>query len=155
DLGHMLQKAAREAGATFLTYHRVDDFHRDGNRIIGARLTDLRTRQPVDVTCAVVVNATGPWAAKVAERAGIHSHMGISRGAMLAFNLRWVNPVHNKLRPPGDGDIFVAVGTVSVPGTTSVKTDDPADNRVEAWEVQHILNESEAMAPGISRARIL
>ena len=74
---------------------------------------------------------------------------------MLAFNLRWVNTVINKLRLPGDGDIFVPVGTVSVIGTTSVKTDDPGDTRVERWEVERVLDECEAMTPGISRARIL
>ncbi|MCA9905828.1 MAG: anaerobic glycerol-3-phosphate dehydrogenase subunit B, partial [Anaerolineae bacterium] len=76
-------------------------------------------------------------------------------GAMLAFNIRWVNTVINRLRKPGDGDILVPVGTVCVTGTTSVKTDDPGDSRVEAWEVERILSETEPMTPGISRARIL
>jgi len=30
---------------------------------------------------------------------------------MLAYNIRWVNTVINKLRAPGDGDIIVPVGT--------------------------------------------
>ncbi len=155
DLLHMLQAGAEGAGATFLTYHRVESFHRQANRVVGARLINLRDNTPVDITCAVIVNAAGPWAWQVGEKAGVKFNMKLSRGAMLAYNIRWVNTVINKLRAPGDGDIFVPVGTVSVIGTTSVRTDDPGDTRVEAWEVARILDEAEAMTPGISRARIL
>jgi glycerol-3-phosphate dehydrogenase len=156
DLLHALQKGSTDTGrAQFLTYHRVEAFHQDGQRVTGARLVNLRTGEPVDVTCAVVVNAAGPWAGEIAALAGAPFGMKLSRGAMLAFNLRWVNTVINKLRPPGDGDIFVPVGTVSVIGTTSVPTEDPNDTRVERWEVERILDECEAMTPGISRARIL
>lgn len=156
DLLHGLQSGARATGkAQFLTYHRLDAFHKEDNRIVGARLTNLRTGETVDVFCAVAINAAGPWAAQIGELAGARFGMRLSRGAMLAFNIRWVNTVINKLRAPGDGDIFVPVGTVSVIGTTSVSTDDPGDARVERWEVERVLDEAEAMTPGISRARIL
>ncbi|MCC6804684.1 MAG: anaerobic glycerol-3-phosphate dehydrogenase subunit A, partial [Anaerolineae bacterium] len=156
DLLHALKKGAEATGrASFLTYHRVEAFHKDGDRITGARLRDLRSGETLDVTCACVVNAAGPWAAQIGALAGVSFGMRLSRGAMLACNIRWVNTVINKLRAPGDGDIFVPVGTVSVIGTTSVPTDDPGDTRVESWEVARILDEAEAMTPGISRARIL
>jgi glycerol-3-phosphate dehydrogenase len=156
DLLHGLQSGARATGrATFLTYHKVEAFLRDGDRVTGARLHNVRTGETVSVEAAVVVNAAGPWAAEVAGIAGVRFGMRLSRGAMLAFNIRWVNTVINKLRAPGDGDIFVPVGTVSVIGTTSVRTDDPGDTRVERWEVERVLDEAEAMTPGISRARIL
>ncbi len=155
DLLHLIQARAREAGAAFLTYHRVESFLMQSNRVVGAHLTDTRTGESKTITCALVVNAAGPWAAQVAALAGANFNMRLSRGAMLAYNIRWVNTVINKLRMPGDGDIFVPVGTVSVIGTTSVRTDDPGDVRVEPWEVTRILDEAEAMTPGISRARIL
>lgn len=156
DLLHALQKAAEETGrARFLTYHRVEAFHKDGPRITGARLLNLRNDEIVDVNCAYAINAAGPWAGEIGALAGAPFGMKLSRGAMLAFNLRWVNTVINKLRLPGDGDIFVPVGTVSVIGTTSVPTADPGDTRVKRWEVEHILEECEAMTPGVSRARIL
>ncbi|MBN8636703.1 MAG: anaerobic glycerol-3-phosphate dehydrogenase subunit A, partial [Anaerolineae bacterium] len=156
DLLHALQRGAHEANnAQFLTYHRVESFRKQGSRIVGANLTNLRTKESVEVECAVVINAAGPWAGEIGAKAGAKFKMKLSRGAMLAYNIRWVNTVINKLRLPGDGDIFVPVGTVSVIGTTSVKTDDPGDTRVEAWEVTRILDEAEAMTPGISQARIL
>jgi len=156
DLLHLLQNGAQSTGkATFLTYHRVDSLRREGTRIIGAQLTNLRNGKAIDVACGVVINAAGAWAAEIGKLGGVLISMKLSRGAMLAYNIRWVNTVINKLRKPGDGDIFVPVGTVSVIGTTSVSTDDPGDTRVEAWEVRRILEEAEAMTPGISRARIL
>ncbi len=156
DLLHALQRGAHEAnGAQFLTYHRVESFRKQADRIVGANLTNLRTNESVEVECAVVINAAGPWAGEIGAKAGAKFKMKLSRGTMLAYNIRWVNTVINKLRLPGDGDIFVPVGTVSVIGTTSVKTDDPGDTRVEAWEVTRILDEAEAMTPGISKARIL
>jgi glycerol-3-phosphate dehydrogenase len=155
DLLHALQAGAMQAGAQFLTYHRVAALHVRDGQIVGARLVDVRSGDITEVTCRAVVNAAGPWAKDVALLAGCNFNMRLSRGAMLAFNIRWVNTVINRLRKPGDGDILVPVGTVSVTGTTSVKTDDSGDSRVEAWEVQRILSETEPMTPGISRARIL
>jgi glycerol-3-phosphate dehydrogenase len=156
DLLHCLKKGAEETRlAQFLTYHRVEALHKDNERIIGATLRNLRDNSRISVTCAVVINAAGPWAGEIGKLAGASFKMRLSRGAMLAYNIRWVNTVINKLRAPGDGDIFVPVGTVSVIGTSSVTTDDPGDTRVDAWEVAHILDEAEAMTPGISKARIL
>jgi glycerol-3-phosphate dehydrogenase len=155
DLLHALQAGGTQAGAQFLTYHRVEALHTRDGQIVGARLVDVRKGDVTEVTCRAVVNAAGPWAKDVAALANCHFNMRLSRGAMLAFNIRWVNTVINRLRKPGDGDILVPVGTVSVTGTTSVKTEEPNDTRVEAWEVQRILSETEPMTPGISRARIL
>lgn len=157
DLLHALKQGAEATGrAQFLTYRRVEAFHKDqNNRLIGATLRDLRRGETIDVSFACAVNAAGPWAAEIGALAGANIGMRLSRGAMLAYNIRWVNTVINKLRAPGDGDIFVPVGTVSVIGTTSVTTTDPGDTRVEAWEVARILDEAEAMTPGIRRARIL
>ncbi|MBI1257790.1 MAG: anaerobic glycerol-3-phosphate dehydrogenase subunit A [Chloroflexi bacterium] len=156
DLLHCLKKGAEATRKVqFLTYHRVEALHTDNQRIIGATLRNLRDESRISVTCAVVINAAGPWAGEIGRLAGAPIKMRLSRGAMLAYNIRWVNTVINKLRAPGDGDIFVPVGTVSVIGTTSVTTTDPGDTRVEAWEVAHILDEAESMTPGISKARIL
>lgn len=138
-----------------MTYHRVEALHSTDGRITGATLHDRRNDTTVRIDARVIVNAAGPWAAQVASLAGVTFGMRLSRGAMLAFNIRWVNTVINKLRKPGDGDILVPVGTVSVTGTTSVTTQDPGDIRVERWEIERILDETEAMTPGVSRARIL
>ena len=150
-----LQRSAESRGATFLAYHRVDDFHREADRITGVRLTDLRTDKTVDVGCAIAVIAAGPWSAQIGKRAGVDFKMSLSRGTMLAFNGRWVDTIISRLRPPSDGDIFVPLGRMGVAGTTSVPTDDPGDTQIEPWEQQHIIEETEAFLPGIHNARLL
>jgi glycerol-3-phosphate dehydrogenase len=150
-----LQRSAESEGAKFLTYHRVEDFHQEDSRITGVRLSDLRTGEIRDVRCSFVVNATGPWASEVGKLAGVEFNMVLSRGAMLAFNGRWTSAIISRLRPPGDGDIFVPLGHTGVAGTTSVPTDDPSDTRIEDWERERILKETEAFLPGIRNARIL
>src|ERR687893_3019960 len=64
-----LRASAEARGATFLTYHRVDGFHREEGRVGGLRATDLRTGEAVDVRDSFVVNAAGPLAAGVGEMA--------------------------------------------------------------------------------------
>jgi glycerol-3-phosphate dehydrogenase len=61
----------------------------------------------------------------------------------------------SRLRPPGDGDIFVPRGYVRVAGTTSVPTEDPGDIRIEDWERERVLAEVEVFLPGIRRGKIL
>ncbi|CAN5903439.1 N/A [soil metagenome] len=154
-LCNTLRRSAESEGARFLTYHEVEDFHKDNGIITGVRATDLRSGETSDIRCSVVVNAAGPWAAEVGKAAGIEFDMVLSRGAMLAFNGRWTSAIVSRLRPPGDGDIFVPLGYSGVAGTTSVPTDDPGDTRIEDWERERILSETEAFLPGIRRGKIL
>jgi glycerol-3-phosphate dehydrogenase len=150
-----LRGSAESEGPRFLTYHRIEGFHSGDGRVTGARALDLRTGEGLDIRCSVVVNAAGPWAAGVGRLAGVGFEMVLSRGAMLAFNGRWTDTIVSRLRPPGDGDIFVPLGHTGVAGTTSVPTDDPRDTRIEDWERERILAETEAFLPGIREGRIL
>jgi glycerol-3-phosphate dehydrogenase len=133
----------------------VDGFHQEDGRVSGLRTTDLRTGETEDVRASFVVNAAGPWAAEVGKKAGVEFRMVLSRGAMFAFNGRWTTAIVSRLRPPGDGDIFVPLGYLGVAGTTSVPTEDPDDIRIEDWEWERVLAEVEAFLPGIRRGKIL
>ncbi len=153
DLGHAFSRAAESYGARLLLYHRAIGlaYTPDGMR---ATLSG-----PDDTTVVVearwVLNAGGPWAGEIAALAGHDLRVRWSRGVMIAMNIRWVNTVVNRLRPPDDGDILVPVGTVSVIGTTSVPAASPDDNRIEAWEVSKMLDEGEALIAGFRGARAL
>lgn len=155
DLIHAFVEAARGMGSDALIYHRVTSLIRQGDAVVGAHLEDTRTGEARTVHAACVLNATGPWAGVVAGLAGLEVRVKFDRGAMIAMNIRWVNTVVNRLRPAADGDILVPVGTVCVLGTTSVKTDSPEDNRIEAWEVSRILSEADVVVPGIRQGRAL
>jgi glycerol-3-phosphate dehydrogenase len=123
--------------------------------VSGLRATDLRTGETEDVRASFVVNAAGPWAAEVGKKAGVEFRMVLSRGAMFAFNGRWTTAIVSRLRPPGDGDIFVPLGYLGVAGTTSVPTEDPGEIRIEDWERERVLAEMEAFLPGIRWGKIL
>jgi glycerol-3-phosphate dehydrogenase len=155
DLIHGFIEATRLLGGEALMYHRVHELIREGDVVVGARLQDIRSREIRTIEAVCVINAAGPWAGQVAKLAGLDVTITFDRGAMIAMNIRWVNTVINRLRPPTDGDILVPVGTVCVLGTTSVITDQPDDYRIEPWEVSKILAEADAVVPGIRYGRAL
>ncbi|MBN1201556.1 MAG: anaerobic glycerol-3-phosphate dehydrogenase subunit A [Anaerolineae bacterium] len=155
DLIHGFIAAARTYGCKTLIYHRVTQLIHEGDTIVGARLEDTRTGATRIIHAACILNAAGPWVSVIAGLAGIAVEVKFDRGAMIAMNMRWVNTIVNRLRPAADGDILVPVGAVCVLGTTSVMTDHPDDYRIEPWEVSKILNEAEAVVPGIRYGRAL
>lgn len=155
DLIHGFVEAARSYGSDAWIYQQVIGLLRDGDAVVGATLRDTRTGDEKTVHAAVVLNAAGPWAGVVAGLSGLPVGVKFDRGAMIAMNTRWVNTVVNRLRPADDGDILVPVGTVCVLGTTSVHTDAPDDNHIEAWEVSKIIQEADVLVPGIQHGRAL
>lgn len=154
-LGAALRTSISARGGQVLSYNRAVDLHRDGDRVMGARLRDLRDGTEQDVHAPVTVIAAGPWSAQVAALGGVTYHMHLSRGAMIGFNGRWTSHIVNRLHWPGDGDIFIPLGAHGVAGTTSVSTDDPADRRIEPWEREHIMDEICEVLPGLRHATVL
>lgn len=154
-LGAALAGAIGAEGGSVLSYQRVVGLHREGGRVSGARLHDLRSAETSDVAAAMTVIAAGPWADQVAALAGVHYQMQLSRGAMIGFNGRWTHSIINRLHWPGDGDIFIPLGVHGVAGTTSVPTDDPFDTRIEPWERARIMDEICAVLPSLRQATVL
>ncbi|MEP7359880.1 MAG: (2Fe-2S)-binding protein, partial [Anaerolineales bacterium] len=74
-------------------------------------------------------------------------------GALIVFTL--VNTVINRLKPPGDGDILVPVGTVAVIGTTEVVVPSADQYAIEPWEVELLLSEGEKLLPRLREFRAL
>ena len=143
-------------GARVLTYHRVVALHRDGDGVTGARLRNELTGEEVDVEAGFTLNASGAWAAKLAEMAGCEGvHVAPGKGIMIAMNHRLVNTVVNRCTMPADGDILVPIRTVSVIGTTDVHQRDPDEIPVTQEEVDQMLADGERLVPGFRRARAL
>jgi glycerol-3-phosphate dehydrogenase len=152
-----LARGAHErGGARILPYHAAVDIRRSGDRVEGARLRDTRSGEELDVEARVTVNATGAWAGRIADLAGIEGVRVLpGRGIMIAMNHRLVNTVVNRCQMPTDGDILVPIRTVSVMGTTDVHTDDPDDHTVAQEEVDAMLDDGEKLVPGFRQARAL
>lgn len=156
---HATAQAARQAGATLLTYHEVVELLVQGSegerRVTGARVRDVTTGEDVVLHADMVINASGAWAGKIAKLAGVEVKIIPGKGVMLAMNHRMINTVVNRCKIPADGDIIVPIHTVAVIGTTDEKVTDPERLTIEPWEVALMLEEGEKLIPGISQARVL
>ncbi len=148
-------KSARRHGGRYLTYHRVNEVLRDGERVAGVQGENLLTGEAFTVDSLIVVNATGAWADRVAATAGASLDVVCDKGTLLAFNRRLFQRVINRLRSPGDGDIFVPHETITILGTTSDRVDMPSDHQPTAREVQRLLDLGETLLPGIAGKRVI
>jgi glycerol-3-phosphate dehydrogenase len=151
-----MARGAQARGGRVLTYHEVTAIRRDGDRVTGAVVRDVRAGEELEIEAQVTVNASGAWAGQIAAMAGIEGvHVFPGRGIMIAMNHRLVNTVINRCQMPTDGDILVPIRTVSVIGTTDEHTDDPDDHTVEQSEVDKMLDDGERLVPGFRQARAL
>ena len=140
-------------GATVLTRTEVAKIERDRNRIHAVVLRRKEGGREFTVMAEQVASATGAWAGKVAALAGVEIPMAWSKGTLLVSHRRMNQNVINRLRPPGDGDIVVPGGTVSVLGTTSVRITDLDRSRPTFEEVDFLVEETAKMIPALRTAR--
>jgi glycerol-3-phosphate dehydrogenase len=93
-------QAAQIAGAQILTYHEVVSLTvegRQGNqRVVGARVRDVRHGQDVEIRADMTINASGAWAGLIAKTAGLEVNVIAGKGTMLAMNHRVCNTVLNR-----------------------------------------------------------
>ena len=148
---------AKQNGAEVLTYHQVEDFIREQNRIVGVTVRDLRTKELKELRAQIVVNAGGIWGHDLAAKAGVTVKMLPAKGSLLIFGHRVNNIVLNRCRKPADADILVPGDTVCVIGTTSTKVphEEVDSIRPTADEVDILLREGEKLSPALAYTRIL
>ena len=99
-----------------------------------------------------VVNATGAWADRIADMAGVEIGMAPSRGVMVSLEHDGLGPVLNRCRDPDDGDIIVPHDGEVVVGTTSVPVSDPDSYETADWEVERSIEECATMLPAVANA---
>lgn len=155
DLLHLLQQAIENAGGGVFLHTRFTGFRYDGDRISGAEVLNLDDQSTKSIGAQLVINAAGPWSGSLAAKAGLDLPLSLAKGSLLAMSSRLVHSVINRCRPPGDGDICVPIGTVSVLGTTDVPVSNPGQLRPEPWEIDLLLAEAENIIPDIRSRRVL
>ncbi len=155
DALHLLAGAVSAAGGEVLLRHRVTEFLKEGNRVVGVAGENLATGERFSIQADLILNCAGPWAGRIAELAGCEVKVTPGKGVMIAMNSRLVNTVINRCKPPDDGDILVPVGTVSVIGTTDTAVSDPDKYAIEDWEVELLVNEGEHLIPNFRQFRAL
>ncbi|HHK73562.1 MAG TPA: anaerobic glycerol-3-phosphate dehydrogenase subunit A, partial [Rhizobiales bacterium] len=151
-----VEQARQLTNSLFLPHMQVESFTIRNGRITEAQCRDQRSHEAVHIRARQVVNAAGAWAMNIAALAGCRDvHLLYSKGTLIISNTRLGNGVINRLRPPGDGDILVPGGTVSLLGTSSVTVEDPDRIRPTIQEVDHILAEGAAMIPSLRETRFI
>ncbi len=147
--------SARAFGAQVFTYHPVISFIKSSNQVKGVICLDLETNEEMHIHCSLVVNASGAWAGKIANLAGVQVQMLPGKGTMLALNHRIVQKVINRCKLPSDGDILVPIHDVAIFGTTDIPVKDPDHFGIDHWETRLIIEEGEKIIPGLRDMRFL
>ncbi|MCF8128672.1 MAG: anaerobic glycerol-3-phosphate dehydrogenase subunit A [Deltaproteobacteria bacterium] len=146
---------AQELGGTLLCNTKVVNFETENRRIKTVHLVNMETGEETIVRPDQIINAAGPWVGEVAALAGLEIEMLYSKGTLLVTAHRVTEHVVNRLRSPGDGDILVPGGTVSLLGTTSVRIDSPDLIIPTIDEVDLIVNEGSQMIPTLRGLRYI
>jgi glycerol-3-phosphate dehydrogenase len=147
-------EAAIEHGATVRRHSRLVAVGVEAARVWWIELEDVRTGERDRVEVGFLASAAGYWAGRVAALAGVRLAMSPGWGTMVVMNQRLSGRVVNRCRPPGDGDIVVPVGPVSILGTTDVTLDTDRYD-ITREEVRTIIGEAVAMMPAVAERRVL
>ncbi len=148
-------KDAKDHGVRFFLHTRVISVLRENDRVTCVGAKDLLSGEEYTLEARYIINATGAWTNAFLQLAGLQIGMALSKGAMLITNQRFNKRVVNRCRPPSDGDIVVPNETVSILGTTSVRSQDFEDFSVATQDVSLLVKEAAKMMPGIASARLI
>lgn len=147
-------ESAIEHGAVIRRYTRLAGVGVEGGRVRWVDLEGTRNGERERIEVGFLASAAGYWAARVAALAGVEVAMAPGWGTMVIMNQRLSRSVVNRCRPPGDGDIVVPVGPVSILGTTDV-TLDTDHYEITPDEVRFIVAEAATMVPAAAGRRVL
>jgi glycerol-3-phosphate dehydrogenase len=150
--------SAERHGGRVLTHAPVTDLLVEAGEVVGAELRHERgphagTTETIEADH--VVNATGAWAGRLGEMAGVDIGVRPSKGVMTIMNVRQVDTVVNHCRPKGDADIIVPHETTCILGTTDEEVRDPEDYPEERWEVDLVIDELSKLVPILADARTI
>lgn len=148
---------ARRHGAIIRTYTEVVDIILQGNRVVGVKTVNTRSKEEKVFYGSFFINAGGIWSQRIAAMAGIKIEMYPSKGSLLIFGHRINSIVINRCRKPADADILVPADTISILGTTSthIPYEDIDKMEVSVNEVDLLLKEGALLAPKVAYTRII
>ena len=150
-LVNLLADDVRRKGGKILMRHQVTGIDVSDGQVRGVRVVGDGGEKTL--VADIIVNAAGPWSARVARLASEDADLELSKGSIIVFSHRMVSRAVNRCRPPSSYDIIVPTGTVSLFGTTSEVVDDPDVTQVRPEEIQELLDNAEALVPNIRQYR--
>jgi len=156
--------SAQEHGARIETHTKVTDLLVEDGEIVGIEVEHgAKSGERVhgvqsgreEIRADHVVNATGAWAGRIGNMAGLDIEVRPSKGVMTIMNVRQVDTVINRCKPKGDADIIVPHETTAILGTTDEEVEDPEDYPEEEWEVDHMIDTLKQLVPMLEEARTI
>ena len=133
-----LARTAAALGAVCVSGAGVVSFMHEGERVAGARLTDLESGAELDVRALSVINATGVWTAQTERLAGVATPMTIrpSKGVHIVVPRSLIHSDYALILPTEKSVLFVLPwGEQWIIGTTdtdwSFDLDHPAATRAD------------------------
>ncbi len=146
---------ARSLGARLMRRTCVVGFEREGRQIRAVRVRSMVGEEEMRIEAAQVVNAAGAWAREVALLAAAPIDMTYSKGTLLVTHSRLAGRVVNRLRRPGNADIMMPGGTVSIVGTTSTRVEALDDIHPTTADADLIVEEAARMLPALATMRFI
>jgi glycerol-3-phosphate dehydrogenase len=140
---------ARKNGAVVHTYTEVTDLVRSGQSVTGVRVRDHRTGRDEVIGADLVVNATGPWAGRIAALGGVEVPVSPTAGVMVTVDKRLNNMVVNRMDKPSDGDIVVPQRMTAIIGTTSWTILDPDQIEIPKDHIDKMIQKGRELIPAI------
>ena len=152
NVGH----ACHLHGSIYLPHTEVLGFEVIDGEVRCATCRDHLHHSRINIRARQFVNAGGAWSMNIARLAGCQDvHLLYAKGTLLVTTDRLAQHVVNRLRPPGDGDILVPGGTVSLLGTTSSRVEDLERVEPTLEEIDRNIREGAAMIPALASARYI
>lgn len=146
--------SAQRNGAVIRTYTSVVGLRRENGAVTGVQIRDDVSGEESELAADLVVNATGPWAQRVADMAGVQVPVRCSPGVLVAVRLRPCEMVINRLHPSGDGDIVLPQRRLSVIGTSSWVVDDPDELHLPGDHVRTMIEQGSRLVPAVADAQV-
>lgn len=141
---------AHSNGARIVPYAEVEELVVRGTSVEGAIVRDRRTGERRALEADIVINATGPWAGRIAALAGLNVPIVPTAGVMVAVAGRFVDRVVNRLNKPADGDIVLPQRRTVVIGTSSWPVPDPDRIAIPPEHVAMMFDRGGQLVPGVA-----
>jgi len=153
--------AAKELGATVATYARVDRLIIENQAVCGVEYTDVLTGEGRSALAPMTINAAGPWVDELAGAVKARRLIGGTKGSHLIvapFNGAPRTALYLEARRDQRPFFIIPWNANYLIGTTDLRYEgDPGEARIDADEIDYLLNETNRVVPKalLSRESIL
>ncbi|SDT39864.1 glycerol-3-phosphate dehydrogenase [Paenibacillaceae bacterium GAS479] len=147
--------SAAEQGALVANHAEVTDFIIEGDKVIGAKVTDKLSGETYGIHAKVTVNATGPWAEQllVKERLSTPKKLLLSKGIHIVFDAARI-PIKGAVAlksPSGKEGFMIRRWNYVYVGTTDVQHDGIIDQpQADRDAMNHLLGMSQECFPDLN-----